>query len=340
MTVLAPVPVLPRAHKHPVPWRPMARETWLQHRGGGLIGVLVLFSTCALAIVVERLTAPSYARSLGIGSVNNPSFTFLVHAVQLFPLVIGVFVGAPLISRELESGTFRFTWTQEVGRTRFVITTLVVLAGFTVASACGLAALLGWCAHAFEVVGIQSQWQPGLFDVTPVTLAGWALFALVLGTFLGAVIGRSVAAMAATAFSVGGLVVASNLDLVRRLLATAPLVTSRIPPVSMAIGTLNSTSYAGGELSGGWLVRGWVTGTGGRELNGLAAYQAMDHVQSAAAHGVTDPTRWLSLHHYALWMSYQPASRFWIFQVIAAAILVLLAALLALATVRLVRRRA
>jgi hypothetical protein len=39
-------------------------------------------------------------------------------------------------------------------------------------------------------------------------------------------------------------------------------------------------------------------------------------------------------------MSYQPASRFWIFQVIAAAILVLLAALLALATVRLVRRRA
>jgi hypothetical protein len=39
-------------------------------------------------------------------------------------------------------------------------------------------------------------------------------------------------------------------------------------------------------------------------------------------------------------MSYQPAGRFWIFQVVAAAILVFLAALLALATVRLVRRRA
>jgi len=39
-------------------------------------------------------------------------------------------------------------------------------------------------------------------------------------------------------------------------------------------------------------------------------------------------------------VSYQPASRFWIFQIIAAAILIGMAALLAFATVRLVRRRA
>jgi hypothetical protein len=39
-------------------------------------------------------------------------------------------------------------------------------------------------------------------------------------------------------------------------------------------------------------------------------------------------------------VSYQPASRFWVFQIIAAATLVVLAALLVFATVRLVRRRA
>ena len=339
MTVLAPVPVLPQVHEHPVPWRPMARVTWLQHRGG-LMGVLALFCACALAIVLERFTAPSHASSLLIRFASPDAFTLLVSVIQLFPVVIGVFVGAPLISRELESGAFRFTWTQGVGRTRFVITTLVVLAGFTVTSACVLGALLGWYIHSFEVVGVQSQWQSGLFNATPVTLAAWALFALVLGTFLGALIGRTVTAMAATAVGGVALVAASNLDLVHRLLGVAPLVTSRIPPMSMAIGTLNSTSYAGGTLSGGWLVRGWVTGTGGRELNRLAAYNVMDHVQTAVIHGLADPTRWLSLHHDAFWMSYQPASRFWIFQGVEAVVLIGLAVLFSFATVRCIRGRA
>ncbi len=35
------------------------------------------------------------------------------------PVLLGVFVGAPLISRELDTGTFRFAWTQGAGRTRW-----------------------------------------------------------------------------------------------------------------------------------------------------------------------------------------------------------------------------
>jgi hypothetical protein len=66
----------------------------------------------------------------------------------------------------------------------------------------------------------------------------------------------------------------------------------------------------------------------------------MDHVQSAVARGVTDPTRWLSLHHEAFWVSYQPASRFWIFQGAEGGVLIVLAALLGLATVWCVCRRA
>jgi hypothetical protein len=58
------------------------------------------------------------------------------------------------------------------------------------------------------------------------------------------------------------------------------------------------------------------------------------------ANGKVGPSRWLSAHHYIYWVSYQPASRFWVFQIIAAAILIVLAVLLAFATVRLVRRRA
>jgi hypothetical protein len=66
----------------------------------------------------------------------------------------------------------------------------------------------------------------------------------------------------------------------------------------------------------------------------------MDHVQTAVIHGLTDPTRWLSLHHDAFWMSYQPASRFWIFQGVEAVVLIGLAVLFSFATVRCIRGRA
>ena len=31
---------------------------------------------------------------------------------MLLPGLLGVFVGAPVVARELESGTYRFAWTQ------------------------------------------------------------------------------------------------------------------------------------------------------------------------------------------------------------------------------------
>jgi len=222
MATLTAAPALPQNHEHPVPWRRMARVTWLQRRGA-LLGLLLLFTACALAIVLEQFaTGANYARYVADGCVVRPihvpcgtiynaihagtdAFASLVVVLQLFPVVIGVFVGAPLLSREFESGTFRFTWTQGVGRTRFVITTLIFLAGLTMAAACILGLLLGWYAHPFEVIGAESQWQSGLFNATGFTLAAWTLFALVLGTFLGAVTGRTVTAMAATLVAVAGI---------------------------------------------------------------------------------------------------------------------------------------
>jgi hypothetical protein len=309
----------------------MARVTWLQRRGV-LIGLSLLFVAGGLAIVVEQFaTHVSYASYLANGGANTNAFSALVIALNVLPVVIGVFVGAPLLSRELESGTFRFTWTQEIGRTRFVLTTLVLLAGFTVAAACALGLLLGLYAHRFEVIGLASHWQSGQFDVTFFTLAAWTLFALVLGTFLGAVIGRIVTAMAATAVGVGGLVVSSFVFLVHRLLAVSPLVTSGISPFGIGLGTLNMAAPAGTGPSGSWLVRSWLTGPG--------ANNVLSQIEKAKD-GQIDATRLLALHHDAFWVSYQPASRFWIFQGVEGAILIVLAALLVLGTLWVVRRRA
>ena len=40
------------------------------------------------------------------------------------PALIGMFWGAPLIARELETGTFRLAWTQSVSRIRWLLVKL------------------------------------------------------------------------------------------------------------------------------------------------------------------------------------------------------------------------
>ena len=55
----------------------------------------------------------------------------LPHLLMFLPGLIGVFVGAPLVARELESGTFRFAWTLARSRVQWVIAKLVLLAWFS-----------------------------------------------------------------------------------------------------------------------------------------------------------------------------------------------------------------
>jgi hypothetical protein len=171
-------------------------------------------------------------------------------------------------------------------------------------------------------------------------LAAWTLLGLALGTFLGALIGRTVAAMAVTAAIVGGLLVVSFVWLIHQLEAFGALATTRIMPMGLSVGQLNVPGVQFHGPVGSWLVRAWFTGPGGKRLDAAAASNVIGRMyDDGPVNWKVGPSRWLSVHHYIYWVSYQPASRFWIFQVIAAAILVALAALLVLATVRLVRRR-
>jgi len=359
MTVTT-VNVLSHPLKHPVPWRPMARVTWLQH-GAALIGLLVVYVACAVAMIVGELgTHASWAAYVNNGCVAHPyhgpcqnfalalnvdPFSAMVIALHVLPVVIGVFVGAPLLSRELETGTFRFTWTQGIGRARFLLTSFVFLAVFVTAAAFVLGLLLNWYAHPFEVITAESQWQSGLFDTTGLMLGAWTLFALALGTLLGAVIGRAVAAMAAAAVGVGGLLVGSFIVFVHRLLAVGALATARYSPTGLGIGMLNVRAYPGYGPPGSWLVQGWLTGPDGQRLSTAAANIVLGKMYNSiktpfpSQSSDSDPSHWFLIHHYSYWMSYQPASRYWIFQVVAAAILLGFAALLVLATLRVIRRR-
>ncbi|WP_202610929.1 ABC transporter permease [Herbidospora solisilvae] len=119
----------------------------------------------------------------GIRGISAGLFPYL-------PLVMGVFLGAPLLSREYERGTHQFAWTQSISRSRWLapqIGTAAVLALTTT----GLVTALIWWS--------LSDLPPELTGVLPFT---WALFALALGAFWSAVTRRTTVAMGSAFFGV------------------------------------------------------------------------------------------------------------------------------------------
>jgi len=343
-------------------WLRLMRVALIQHRAA-LITIFVAFVALVIAIVIGRdAVSASYARYLAAGCTlahpvnlgvcantanqfaDIPSFTPLVIALRLFPLVIGAFVGAPLVAREMESGTYRFAWTQGVGRIRLLIVTLAMLALIVTPVAVVLGFLLGgWYIHPYAVINIAvgSHWQSGLFTTTWWMTPVWTLFALALGTFVGAVVKRTVAAIAANAAIVGGILLAVGLYL-PRVFGIGAVASSRILLNGMWSGPINLSASHGQGPAGSWLVRAWYTGPGGHVLGIKAAKRVSIHVNSlfeSLKGGTGAALRWLAFHHYKYWVSYQPAGHFWILQAVVGLVVLALTLLCVVAAARCIRGR-
>ena len=343
-----------------VSWLRLMRVALIQHRAA-LITIFVAFVALVIAIVIGRdAVSASYASYLAAGCTlahpinlgvcantanqfaDIPSFTPLVIALRLFPLVIGAFVGAPLVAQEMESGTYRFAWTQGVGRIRLLFVTLTMLALIVTPVAVALGFLLGgWYIHPYAVINIAvgSHWQSGLFTTTWWMTPVWTLFALTLGTLVGAVVKRTVAAIATTMVIVGGVLLTVGLYLTR-IFDIGAVASSRILLNGMNSGPLSIVASHGQGPAGSWLARAWYTGPDGQVLGIKAANRVSVHVNSlfeSLKGGTSAAPRWLALHHYTYWVSYQPADHFWILQAVVGLVLLTVASLCVLGTVRIIQ---
>jgi ABC-type transport system involved in multi-copper enzyme maturation permease subunit len=186
----------------------MTWVTWRQHRFEALWALV-------LAGLLAGVTAYT-AYELWVASANCPGtighgyclsgdlfgqiaqsilrFNLFQYGLVVLPALAGAFIGAPLVAREIENGTQHLAWTQGVTRMRWLLMKLVlVIVPLLVA-----AALVGYVEVVLlNVQGPQiNRWD--VFDQqTPVVPAA-TFFAVALGVAFGAVIGRSVPAMAAT----------------------------------------------------------------------------------------------------------------------------------------------
>ena len=344
MTALT-MPARPAEDTRPLPWRRMAWVTWRQHRFA-LTGVAALLGALAVYVWIVGLQMHhAYAVAIACHPASPACGELLIAANQMnpvlangFPLLavpglIGMFVGAPVLARELETGTFRYAWTHGFGRWRWTLAKLVMLAVAVAAASGAISVLLSWYYQPYFAARSQamsfSQLSPltqGLFPLRGIAFAAWTLVAFAIGALAGMLIRRVVPAMAATLAAYTGLAYAAAVFLREHYLTL--LVTDK----------LNTPVAA-------WITSQWFT-KGGKfafAADGVPAFNVFQRLCPVSAPGskpLVSPELCLAQHGYALWTSYQPASRFWPFQWIEGGWLLALSVLLIAATVRLVRRRA
>ena len=134
-------------------------------------------------------------------------YTVGILFILIAPAITGVFWGAPLIARELETGTSRLTWNQSVTRARWLTVKLALTGAAALAVTEGFSLLQAWWAapisRAVDLGGSVSVFSGSRFS--PLTFAtggiaplGYAAFGFALGVTAGLLIRRTVPAMALT----------------------------------------------------------------------------------------------------------------------------------------------
>ncbi len=342
------------ASLQPIPWRRMAGVTWRQHRialacVAVLLGALAVWLWIAGTAVHHAWAAATACHPAGSPTCQDLAATFngtwdnmSIPAIllQVVPALIGAFVGAPLLARELETGTFRYAWTQGFGRWRWALAKLVLLAVVLAAATAAFGTLVSWCYQPYAATANQSL---GIYGNSPlvtvpslreVTFPAWTLTAFATGALAGMLIRRVVPAIVAALAVYAGLAIAAAGLLREHYLA--PLVTSS-PSVPDNAWTL-----------GQWWTKDGRFAFAGNPPDNLLN-QFCNFTQSPGGKGgsgggpsssVNPFAQCLAPHGYTMWTSYQPASRFWPFQWIEGGWLLALSALLIAATIWLVQRRA
>jgi hypothetical protein len=191
----------------------MIRLAWLQARSQAAIAGLCLLVVAVIAAITGPHLAHWYAADVmpcanhGNCDIQINAFTnhyrFFQNTLDILmrvaPALVGIFWGAPLLARELETGTFRLAWTQSVTRSRWLISKLAigVLAAGLIGGLLSLTAT--WWYRALDKVDTN---QYAVFDRRGIVVIGYTVFAFAIGALAGVVIRRTLPAMAAglTAF--------------------------------------------------------------------------------------------------------------------------------------------
>ncbi|MFC0038208.1 ABC transporter permease [Actinomadura rayongensis] len=192
--------------------------TWRQFRASAATAAALLAALAAVLALTGPGMADDYAAGVaackrrpgGCGNfyqdfyhAHMAAFFGVTVVVLLLPALLGLFWGAPLITRELETGTHRLVWNQSVTRTRWLTVKLVLVGlGATAAAGIGSLAVTWWAGpvdgSAARNIPSFPRMGPLLFDARGLVPVAYAAFAFLLGVAAGTVVRRTLPAMAVT----------------------------------------------------------------------------------------------------------------------------------------------
>jgi ABC-type transport system involved in multi-copper enzyme maturation permease subunit len=306
--------------------------TWRQFRVQALVGAAALLAIAVALVVLGTRIRHSPAATLA----QYQGILYLLAALLLAtPGLLGVFWGAPLVTRELETGTHRLVWNQSVTRRRWLAVKLVVVGVASMAVAGGFSLLLTWAASPYDTVAAD-RFTALLFGARNIAPVAYAAFAFTLGTVVGLMVRKTVPAMALTVlvFAVTQIVMPT---MVRPTLR--PPVTIAMPITAETIQTLSGPSaFLGsqGEIGGLRIPDAWIVANSpARTADGAGLDRSpleLDRYNDCigqALHSSADAGQCLAQLDLHLDVSYQPGERYWTFQWLESAIFLALALLLA-----------
>ncbi|WP_425953713.1 hypothetical protein [Xylanimonas sp. McL0601] len=327
-------------------WRQFRTQAWVTGGAIALFGVALLITGISISHAYTSLgvatcgsdcsSAVASFLNAARGGLNGTVHDLAGVLVVLLPAVVGVFWGAPLVARELDSGTYRVAWSQSVPRGRWVAVKL----GLVGAASAAAAGLLSWAvtqwAHHVDAVD-AGRIVPAYFSARGVVPIAYALFAFALGVTLGLVIRRTLPAMAATLVAYGAVLFAMT-QWGRKLLLP-PVELTRALDVEHLNGII--VDPAANRLVVDANVddlHGWVQSSKVLTADGTLFSAPVGTTQCGRNTTFEACQQWLTSQHLVQSVLYQPESRFWSLQWIEAGVFVALAGALAAFCVWRVRR--
>lgn len=317
--------------------------TWRQHRAEALAAAVLV---AVFAVILLAIGLPMHAAfvSRGVGAcltppAGSPAATDSCHTVvdqfrsdfsyakayliwlNLVPVAIGVFIGAPLVARELETGTWQLAFTQAVPRVRWIVVKLFALGVVILVLTAVFAALVAWFRQPWDA--LDGRFTPEGFDLEGPTLPAYALFAFAVGTAAGTFLRRSVPALAAAL--AGFAAVRYSVETWLRPRYQTPITLVWDPVTDRGVTT-----------RGNWALANGVVDAAGHRLDDA---QYFDVVYKSALAAGADVPDYVHSHGMHYWSTYQPADRYWTFQAIEAVGYAGLTLLLLSLVIRRVRRR-
>jgi hypothetical protein len=338
--------------------------TWRQFRAQAIAGAAAL-AVLAIVLAVTGLRLAHLFDSSGLATCQvhgdcGPLVSAFTQQVQaggykvLFnltialllvtPALIGIFWGAPLVTREIEAGTFRLAWNQSVTRVRWLAVKLGLIGLASIATAGLLTLMVSWWASPIDRASALpagpglDRFAPVLFDARGIAPIGYAAFAFALGITVGVLVRRTVPAMAITLAVFAAVQIVMPLwirpHLIAPIHATSAFNAANLTEIS-STNDGRMTVAAAVNLPGAWVLANQTLTPAGHVFTGPAPAACMSNTTSMNA--CQDALGRLGLRQN---VTYQPADRYWAFQGYETGIFVVLALGLAAGCVWRVRRRA